>query len=81
MDKKTQALVEQYARSLVEVAFEQDAVSTTLFFALMTNPPMRFSSIFSTKRRVLISNFCETIAKSRAFCSSDKGLAEVTVTS
>ena len=28
MDKKTQALVEQYARSLVEVAFEQDAVST-----------------------------------------------------
>ena len=27
MDKKTQALVEQYARSLVEVAFEQDAVS------------------------------------------------------
>ena len=26
MDKKTQALVEQYARSLVEVAFEQDAV-------------------------------------------------------
>lgn len=29
MDKKTQALVEQYARSLVEVAFEQDAVSTS----------------------------------------------------
>ena len=28
MDKKTQALVEQYARSLVEVAYEQDAVST-----------------------------------------------------
>lgn len=28
MDKKTLALVEQYARSLVEVAFEQDAVST-----------------------------------------------------
>ena len=28
MDKKTQALDEQYARSLVEVAFEQDAVST-----------------------------------------------------
>lgn len=28
MDKKTQALVEQYAKSLVEVAFEQDAVST-----------------------------------------------------
>ena len=28
MDKKTQALVGQYARSLVEVAFEQDAVST-----------------------------------------------------
>ena len=28
MDKKTQALVEQYARSLVEVAFEQDSVST-----------------------------------------------------
>lgn len=28
MDKKTQALVEQYSRSLVEVAFEQDAVST-----------------------------------------------------
>lgn len=28
MDKKTLALVEQYAKSLVEVAFEQDAVST-----------------------------------------------------
>ena len=28
MDKKTQAHVGQYARSLVEVAFEQDAVST-----------------------------------------------------
>ena len=28
MDKKTQALVEQYAKSLVEVAFEQDVVST-----------------------------------------------------
>ena len=29
MDKKTQALVEQYARSLVEVAFEQDVFAET----------------------------------------------------